>query len=100
MHESRGSWRNYATVQQKELTEHEKTKVQMELYQQKNRRLLREIVLFNATTLKTVYNHEKNTLPTQSEIDEERELYQLYADKDWAKIKQKTRALRLNETES
>ena len=57
---------------------------------------MREIVLFNATTLKTVYNHEKNTLPTQSEIDEERELYQLYADKDWIKIKQKTRALRKN----
>ena len=66
----------------------------MNLYQEKTRRLMREIVLFNATTLKTVYNHEKNTLPTQSEIDEERELYQLYADKDWIKIKQKTRALR------
>ena len=68
----------------------------MGFYKQKNRHLMREIVLFNATTLKTVYNHEKNTLPTQSEIDEERELYQLYADKDWIKIKQKTRALRKN----
>ena len=33
-------------------------------------------------------------------IDEEREFYLLYQTKDWVKLKEKTRQMRLNETES
>jgi len=55
---------------------------------------------FNPTTLNRIYHFDKNTLPTQKNIEEEREFYDLYEEKDWVRIKNKTRQLRLDETES
>ena len=40
----------------------------MAVHKKKNLSLIREIALFNSTTLKPVYNHEKNTLPTKKVI--------------------------------
>ena len=53
---------------QKSEEENREIRVQMEKHKTKNLSLIREIALFNSTTLKPVYNHEKNTLPTKKVI--------------------------------